>query len=132
MAQKANRIQIASNRFFDSHLAGQRNGLETGKLDRSSNSGSWIIGRVHTMSDVGDLEYSAGLIAAKAIRLFGLTRWLLEDEITDVMCMGSALINPAYMSVCQIFKVNTSLRGPCGPHVIFRTAGAQATAITSE
>ena len=120
LGQYMNRIQIGFNRRFDPHMA------ELWKRLRGGNIGQieqlQIVSRDHSAPAVNDLRNSAGLIAETAIHDFDLTRWLLDDDINEVMCIGDCLINPAYASVGHIDTATTLLRGSSGQQVVIQNS----------
>ena len=120
LAPHGDRIQVGFNRRFDPHMAELKRRIKAGNIGQIEQLR--IVSRDHTAPDVDGLENSAGLIAETAIHDFDLTRWLLEDEIVEVTCMGSALINPAYATVGHIDTATTLLRGAGGQQVVIQNS----------
>ncbi len=120
LRQHGDRIQVGFNRRFDPHMAELKKRLLAGKIGQIEQLR--IVSRDHTAPCVDALQNSSGLIAETAIHDFDLTRWLLDDEVAEVMCMGSALINPAYASVGHIDTATTLLRGSRGQQVVIQNS----------
>ncbi len=120
LRQHADRIQIGFNRRFDSHMAELRKRLQDGTIGKIEQL--WIVSRDHVAPDVDGLRNSSGLITETAIHDFDMTRWLLDDEVAEVMCMGSTLINPAYASAGHIDTATTLLRGAHGQQVVVQNS----------
>jgi myo-inositol 2-dehydrogenase/D-chiro-inositol 1-dehydrogenase len=81
-----------------------------------------IVSRDHTAPPADGLENSAGLIIETAIHDFDMSRWLLDDEIVKVMCLGSVLINPDYEKVGHIDTATTVLEGSRGQQVVIQNS----------
>lgn len=116
----ADRIQVGFNRRFDPHMAALKKRVMNGDIGKIEQLR--IVSRDFTAPGVDELENSAGLIAETAIHDFDLTRWLLDDELIEVMCLGEALINPAYAAVGHIDTATTVLRGSAGQQVVIQNS----------
>jgi myo-inositol 2-dehydrogenase/D-chiro-inositol 1-dehydrogenase len=114
------RVQIGFNRRFDPHMAELRRRISAGAVGDIEQL--TIVSRDHLAPPVDGLANSAGLLVETTIHDFDLARWLLEDEITEVMCMGDALINPEYKSVGHIDTATTMLRGARGQQVVIQNS----------
>lgn len=116
----ADQIQVGFNRRFDPHMAALKKRVVAGDIGKIEQLR--IVSRDFTAPGVDELGNSAGLIAETAIHDFDLTRWLLDDEVTEVMCFGDALINPAYATVGHIDTATTVLRGSSGQQVVIQNS----------
>ncbi len=113
-------IQLGFNRRFDPHMAELKRRIETGAIGPVEQLR--IVSRDHLAPPADDLQNSAGLLVETAIHDFDLSRWLLDDELTEVMCMGSVLINSDYKAVGHIDTATTLLRGSRGQQVVIQNS----------
>lgn len=116
----ADRIQVGFNRRFDPHMAELKRRIlaeDIGEIEQLL-----IVSRDYTAPSVESLDRSAGLLFETAIHDFDLARWLLDDEICELMCLGGALINPRYASVGHIDTATTMMRGTRGQQVVIQNS----------
>ncbi len=116
----AGRIQLGFNRRFDPHMAELKRRIQAGDIGRVEQLR--IVSRDFAAPSVDGLGNSAGLIFETAIHDFDLARWLLDDELTEVMCLGSALINPRYADIGHIDTATTVMRGRAGQQVVIQNS----------
>ena len=116
----AGRIQLGFNRRFDPHMAELKRRIRAGDIGRIEQLR--IVSRDFTAPDVDGLANSAGLIFETAIHDFDLARWLLDDELSEVMCLGSALIDPRYADVGHIDTATTVMRADSGQQVVIQNS----------
>jgi myo-inositol 2-dehydrogenase/D-chiro-inositol 1-dehydrogenase len=114
------RIQVGFNRRFDPHMADLKARIAAGAIGQVEQLR--IVSRDHTPPGVGDLKNSSGLITETTIHDFDLCRWLLDDEMSKVMCMGGALINPEYETLGHIDTATTLLQGSRGQQVVIQNS----------
>ena len=116
----ADRIQLGFNRRFDPHIAELKRRVsaeDIGEIEQLR-----IVSRDFSAPSVESLGNSAGLLFETAIHDFDLTRWLLDDEICELMCMGGALINPRYADAGHIDTATTVMRGARGQQVVIQNS----------
>ena len=116
----ADRIQLGFNRRFDPHMADLKRRIlaeDIGEIEQLR-----IVSRDFTAPTVESLDKSAGLLFETAIHDFDLTRWLLDDEICELMCLGGTLINPRYASVGHIDTATTIMRGTRGQQAVIQNS----------
>ena len=116
----ADRIQVGFNRRFDPHMAELKQRILAGDIGQIEQLR--IVSRDFSAPSVESLDKSAGLLFETAIHDFDLTRWLLDDEMAEVMCLGGALVNPRYRSVGHIDTATTLLRGARGQQVVIQNS----------
>ena len=116
----ADRIQVGFNRRFDPHMAALKQRILAGDIGEIEQLR--IVSRDFSAPSVESLVGSAGLLFETAIHDFDLTRWLLDGEICELMCLGNALINPDYSSVGHIDTATTIMRGTCGQQVVIQNS----------
>lgn len=116
----ADQIQVGFNRRFDPHMADLKRRLsaeDIGAIEQLR-----IVSRDFSAPSVESLDDSAGLLFETAIHDFDLTRWLLDDEICELMCFGGALVNPRYANVGHIDTATTLMRGTRGQQVVVQNS----------
>ena len=116
----ADRIQVGFNRRFDPRMAALKRRIlanDIGEIEQLR-----IVSRDFSAPSVESLEMSAGLLFETAIHDFDLTRWLLDDEICELLCLGGALIDPRYASVGHIDTATTVMRGTRGQQVVIQNS----------
>ena len=116
----ADRIQVGFNRRFDPHMAELKRRILAGDIGEIEQLR--IVSRDYSAPSVESLDKSAGLLFETASHDFDLSRWLLDDEIWEVMCLGGALINPRYASVGHIDTATTIMRGAHGQQVVIQNS----------
>ena len=116
----ADRIQVGFNRRFDPHMADLKRRIlaeDIGEIEQLR-----IVSRDFSAPSVESLDKSAGLLFETAIHDFDLTRWLLDDEICEIMSLGGALINPSYASMGHIDTATTIMRGTRGQQAVIQNS----------
>ncbi len=116
----ADRIQVGFNRRFDPHMAELKRRIQAGDIGEIEQL--QIVSRDFSAPSVESLNRSAGLLFETAIHDFDLTRWLLDDEICELMCQGGTLINPRYAGVGHIDTATTMMRGARGQQVVIQNS----------
>ena len=116
----ADRIQVGFNRRFDPHLAALKRRILAGDIGDIEQLR--IVSRDFVPPSVESLDKSAGLLFETAIHDFDLTRWLLDDEVSEVMCLGGALVNPRYAGKGHIDTATTVMRGASGQQVVIQNS----------
>ena len=116
----ADRIQVGFNRRFDPHMAELKRRVLAGDIGEIEQL--QIVSRDHVAPSVESLERSAGLFFETAIHDFDLARWLLDDEICELTCLGGALVNPRYADVGHIDTATTMMRGARGQQVVIQNS----------
>ena len=116
----ADRIQVGFNRRFDPHMAALKRRILAGDIGEIEQLR--IVSRDFTPPSVESLDKSAGLLFETAIHDFDLTRWLLDDELSEVMCLGGALVNPRYASKGHIDTATMVMRGARGQQVVIQNS----------
>ncbi len=116
----ADRIQVGFNRRFDPHMADLKRRILAGDIGEIEQLR--IVSRDFSAPSVESLDKSAGLLFETATHDFDLARWLLDDEICELMCLGGALINPRYASVGHIDTATTIMRGAHGQQVVIQNS----------
>ncbi len=116
----ADRIQVGFNRRFDPHMAELKRRIVAGDIGEIEQLR--IVSRDFSAPTVESLDQSAGLLFETATHDFDLARWLLDDEICELMCLGGALINPRYASVGHIDTATTIMRGAHGQQVVIQNS----------
>ena len=116
----AGRIQVGYNRRFDPHMAELKRRILAGDIGEIEQLR--IVSRDFSAPSVESLDKSAGLLFETATHDFDLTRWLLDDEICELMCLGGAMINPRYASVGHIDTATTIMRGAHGQQVVIQNS----------
>lgn len=116
----AEHIQVGFNRRFDPQMAALKAQLEAGVVGPIEQL--HIVSRDHTPPTLEQLPNSAGLIAETAIHDFDMVRWLLGDDIKEITCHGSALVNPAYAEHGHIDTATMVLIGTQGQQVVIQNS----------
>ncbi len=116
----ADRIQVGFNRRFDPHMAALKRRILAGDIGEIEQLR--IVSRDFTPPSVESLDKSAGLLFETVIHDFDLTRWLIDDELSEVMCLGGALVNPRYASKGHIDTATTVMRGARGQQVVIQNS----------
>ncbi len=114
------RIQVGFNRRFDPHMAELKRRILAGDIGEIEQL--QIVSRDYIAPSLESLAKSAGLFFETAIHDFDLARWLLDDEICELMCLGGALINPRYASLGHIDTATTMMRGARGQQVVIQNS----------
>ena len=112
---RAAKIQMGFNRRFDPDFIALKAALTGGRIGKPEQV--LVISRDAEAPPVEGFLHSSGLLKETAVHDYDLIRWLLEDEVAEVMVMADALINPDYLSVGQVDTTTTTLRMRRGTHV---------------
>ncbi len=111
----ASKIQLGFNRRFDPDFIALKAALTQGRIGQPEQV--LVISRDAEAPPVQGFLHSSGLLRETAVHDYDLIRWLLEDEVAEVLVMAGALINPDYLSVGQVDTTTTCLRMARGTQV---------------
>ena len=116
----SDRIQVGFNRRFDPHMAELKRRIRSGDIGEIEQLR--VVSRDHVAPSVESLGKSAGLLFETTVHDFDLTRWLLDDEVCEVICLGGALVNPRYADAGHIDTATTVMRGSSGQQVVIQNS----------